>query len=142
LTPGKRGRYTIRLVFWSGWDKAFDREIGADDPLPGRPWLCLWYTEIVGSGHSRVDWRRAPLCFVSTHVLSRMAQRHDMRTLEQMLLAITRIALAVLVLVQDKGVKESLNPPPSGWHIALDGGAELVLCRHDEKQVLVAVTCL
>ena len=34
LSPGKRGRYTIRMLFWSGWDKARDREIGVDDPLP------------------------------------------------------------------------------------------------------------
>ena len=71
-----------------------------------------------------------------------MAQRYDMRTLDQMLFTITKIALGVLELVQSKGIEESLNPPPNGWHIGLDGGAELVLCKHDEKQVLVAVTAI
>ena len=56
-----------------------------------------------------------------------------MRTLDQMLLAITKIALGVLELVQSKCVEESLNPPPNGWHIGLDGGAELVLCANTTK---------
>ena len=71
-----------------------------------------------------------------------MAQRYDMRTLDQMLLAITKTELGVVELVQSKCVEVSLNPPPNGWQSGLDGGAELVLCKHDEKQVLVAVTAI
>jgi hypothetical protein len=84
LKPGKRGVYEICVLFWSGYDKHRDREIGIGDALPSRPWLALWYTVIEGTGHNRVNWHRAPLCYISHHVLSRMAQRHGMRTLDDM----------------------------------------------------------
>jgi hypothetical protein len=45
LTPGKRGRYQMRMMFWSGWNRDKDREIGPDHKIPKRPWICLWYTE-------------------------------------------------------------------------------------------------
>ena len=41
LTPGKKGRYSARLMFWSGWDRDRDREIAAGDKMPARPWICL-----------------------------------------------------------------------------------------------------
>jgi hypothetical protein len=142
LKPGKRGRYVIRLVFWSGYDNSRDCEIAVDDPMPSRPWICLWYAEITGRGHSRVDWERAPLCYVSHHILSRHAQRLGSRTIDEMLLTISKIGLSVLELVKDKSAEQAMNPPPSGWHVPFDDGAKMVLCKHEEKQVLVAVTVL
>ena len=113
LTPGKKGRYSARLMFWSGWDRDRDREIAAGDKMPARPWICLWYVEIRGLGHYKVEWHRAPLAFISHHILSRMAQRHDMRSVDDMLTVVARIAIEVMDLYQAKGVEETLAPGPS-----------------------------
>ena len=110
--------------------------------MPARPWICLWYVEIRGLGHYKVEWHRAPLAFISHHILSRMAQRHDMRSVDDMLTVVARIAIEVMDLYQAKGVEETLAPGPSGWHIPLKDGAELVLAKHREKLALVAVTVI
>jgi hypothetical protein len=106
LVTAKKGRYSARLCFWSGWDRDRDCEIEPGDRIPPRPQVCLWYVEIQGLSHHRVEWHRAPLCFLSHHILSRMAQRHEMRTLDDMLTAIARIAIGIMNLYMDKGVDQ------------------------------------
>jgi hypothetical protein len=34
LTPGKRGRYSIYLIEWDGWDPARDAPIEPEDRVP------------------------------------------------------------------------------------------------------------
>jgi hypothetical protein len=142
LEPAKRGRYHMRLCFWSGWDRDKDREIEPSHKVPRRPWVCLWYVEVDGLGNHRVAWHRAPLAYISHHVLSRMAQRRGLRDLDDLFTAIARVAIAVMDLYQSKGVDATLAPPPSGWHIPLKNGAELILAKHETKLALVAVTVI
>jgi hypothetical protein len=142
LRSGKRGKFELLLHFWSGWDRAHDREILIGDKVPPKPWIVLWHTEVVGSGNYYVTWHRAPIVFVSCHVLVRMAQRGGLRTIDDMLTALARIALSSAELFKSKGCEQALCPPPSGWHVPLVNDVKLVLRRHHEKMCLVATTVL
>jgi hypothetical protein len=145
LRPGKRGKYALRLVFWTGWDPARDCEIGPGDPVPDKPWVVLWVAIVTseGNGRERVAWKRYPLIFVSHHLLSRAAQRLGVRTLGQLQTMIGNVAAAGLKLVTDKDdLDVVLKPPPAGWRIRLGDDATVVLQRYGEKTALLAVTVL
>jgi hypothetical protein len=144
LRPGKRGKYEIRLVFWTGWDPARDCEIGPGDHVPGKPWVAVWVATVSseGGGRERVGWTRHPLIFVSHHLASRAAQRLGVRTLGQLQTMIGNVAAAGLNLVTDKDFDAALNPPPAGWRTRLGDNATVVLQRHAEKPALLAVTVL
>jgi hypothetical protein len=43
LQPGKRGRYTFSLSFFSGWDFQRDEEIKPGDDIPVRHWIAIWH---------------------------------------------------------------------------------------------------
>jgi hypothetical protein len=141
LRPGKRGQYRLACFFWSGWDSNREREIVADAPMPPRPWLCWWYAKIEspGRGYQCIRWRRRPLCFISHHILSRMAQRCELRTVDHMLDAIAEIALRFMLLMNEK--EDWLEPPPAGWRVELDNGATMILQKYEERPALIAVTC-
>ena len=145
LRPGKRGKYELRLVFWTGWDPTRDREIGPGDPVPDKPWIVLWIAVVTseGNGRNRVAWTRYPLIFVSHHLASRAAQRLGVRTLGQLQTMIGNVAAAGLKLVTDKDdLDAALKPPPAGWRIRLGDNATVVLQRYAEKTALLAVTVL
>jgi hypothetical protein len=144
LRPGKRGKFRFALTFFSGWDFERDEEIKPGDIIPPRHWIAIWHVRIKSEGNGResVRWRRGPLCFVSHHVLSRLAQRYDVRTVSDALQMVLTISGAVLKLVVDKGHPAWLNPPPQGWRVDLANGATLVLQKHASHETLVAVTAI
>jgi hypothetical protein len=66
---------------------------------------------------------------VSHHVLSRPAQRYDVRTINNALEMVLRISNSALGLMVDKGHPAWLETPPQGWHVKLPNDAELVFCN-------------
>jgi hypothetical protein len=41
LEPGKRGKYAIRFIFWTGWDRDREAEIKVGDPILNGRRLCI-----------------------------------------------------------------------------------------------------
>jgi hypothetical protein len=79
LKPGKRGKYTIQIYQWIGWDPIHDRVIDVDDPIPEKPWLAylIFHIEYGGRGRGAVESKVVPVLLVTHHCLSRAAQRRD-----------------------------------------------------------------
>src|SRR4051812_30268520 len=53
LRPGKRGRYDILMTALCGWDPQREALIGADDPIPERPWLAGRLVVLHSQGNGR-----------------------------------------------------------------------------------------
>jgi hypothetical protein len=142
LTPGKRGKYTIQIWQWVGWDAGRDREIGIDSPIPEKPWLAfrVLHIETKGRGRGIADIAEAPLLLISPHALSRAAQRFGMRTNDHMLAAARRILHATADRIN---VRDWTPPPPQGLRVPLDtaDNAIVVFKQHESRErTLVAAT--
>jgi hypothetical protein len=140
LEPGKRGRYSLAIFDWMGWDPARDAEITQDDPIPEKPWIASLLIRIDGKGHGRVTVRASRLLFVTHHVLSRAAQRRNVRTVFDMIDAAADIENAGLALLNEKGLEAGHAAPPDGWRTSLKDGGTVVLKKHETHTALVAVT--
>ena len=142
LTPGKRGKYTIQIWQWVGWDAGRDREIGIDSPIPEKPWLAfrVLHIETKGRGRGFADIAEAPILLISHHALSRAAQRFGMRTNDHMLAAARRILDATADRIN---VRDWTPPPPQGLRVPLDtaDNAIVVLKQHESRErTLIAAT--
>ena len=144
LIPGKRGKYTIQIYQWIGWDPIRDQEIGVDDTIPAKPWIACHISHIETRGHGRgfADIAAAPVLLISHHALSRAAQRFGMRTNEHMLNAARYIWDATQKLII-KNAHDWTPPPPQGLRVPLDtaDNAIVVLKQHENRErTLVAAT--
>jgi hypothetical protein len=79
--------------------------------------------------------------------MSRAAQRLDMRTSADLMADATAIWNSAVKLFNEKGLEQSLQPPPAGWRVPLehtDPLAFVVLQRHrdDKHHALVAATVI
>jgi hypothetical protein len=80
LKPGKRGRYSIQIHGWTGWDPIRDRPIYVGDPIPEKPWIACHIVQIDSKGCSRKPELWAGVILLITHhALSRAAQRLGVR---------------------------------------------------------------
>jgi hypothetical protein len=141
LTPGKRGKYTLQIWQWIGWDPIRDQEIRIDTPIPEKPWLAfhVLHVETRGRGRGLADIAEGP---ITHHALSRAAQRFGMRTNDHMLAAARRILHATADLIHDNA-RDWTPPPPQGLRIPLDtaDNAIVVLKQHASRErTLVAAT--
>ena len=144
---GKRGRYTLTLCHWIGWDPEIEDMIEIGSPMPkGRAWVALLQTELTGQGgHSRTE-RTAPNVFVTHHALSRLAQRLGARTPMHLLIS-CRSFLEWRVRASEEHGEDGwlkLKPPTTGWHVPIPGvdGAAFVFQPHAKHKALIAVTVL
>jgi hypothetical protein len=143
LTPGKRGKYTLQVWQWVGWDPIRDREIGIDSPIPEKPWLAfhIFHVETRGRGRGFADIAEGPVLLITHHALSRTAQRFGMRTNDHMLAAARRILHATADLIFK--TRDWTPPPPQGLRVPLDTAdkAVVVLKQHASRErTLVAAT--
>jgi hypothetical protein len=91
LTPGKRGRYEIRLVTIDAWDPARCNVILSDKAeIPRLPWLACCVVWIEGKGRYRCEETFAHP-FVTHHALSRLAQRCGARSAGDLIIAVRNI---------------------------------------------------
>jgi hypothetical protein len=147
LEPGKRGRYKLHIYEQAGWDPTRDAEIGPDDPIPEKPWIVCRLTIIDSKGRGRTrieDIYSEPVLFVSHHVLSRTAQRAGLRTLEDLMVAVTVIWNAAVKFMNESEPETWLNPPPMGHKIPLERTTahHVFLQRHYTREVMVAATMI
>jgi hypothetical protein len=146
LEPGKRGRYSLYIHTYVGWDPTKDAEIGPEDTIPEKPWICCYITLIDSKGHGRTrkeDIMLIPLLFISHHVLSRAAQRVGLRTNEHLIDTVKVIWNASARLLADKGFEEWMNPPPMGHKIQLEEtSTHVFLQRHYTRHAMVAATMI
>jgi hypothetical protein len=94
LTPGKRGRFQLRLVSVDGWDPTRHDVILGNVAIPHLPWLACTVTWIKGRGRHQYDESCAYPFFATHHALSRLAQRCHARTAGDLILAVGNIWVA------------------------------------------------
>jgi hypothetical protein len=146
LTPGKRGKYKILFMFWAGWDRDREQEIKVGDPIPERPQLVYWAGALEGTGNGRRTICYLPILIISHHVLSRTAQRHGLRTVDDMLDSVEALNQWVLRFTDNK-IK---RVPPEDWRIPVNSrswlveetDAKLIIQRHRTLGIPIAVTIL
>jgi hypothetical protein len=146
LKPGKRGKYKILVMFWAGWDRDREQEIKVGDPIPERPQLVYWAGALEGTGNGRRTICYLPILIISHHVLSRTAQRHELRTVDDMLDSVEALNQWVLRFT-DNRIRQV---PPEGWRVPVnsrswllqEADAQLIVQRHWTLDVPIAVTIL
>jgi hypothetical protein len=104
LEPGKRGRYKMRLLILDGWDAERGAIIGADDPIPEKPWIAVTSVVIESRGSYRYEEDCSVTLFITHHALSRLTQRCGARTLKELYCAVRRIAIIYLTKMAHKSV--------------------------------------
>jgi hypothetical protein len=150
--PGKRGKYTMDIYDWSGWNAEVPphgAEIGVKDPIPEKPQIVCWLNTIKGLGHHRYANKNTPILFIGHHALSRFAQRlyegHEgvevTITADRLLVGVSDLWNAAIGLIAEKGGKGALDVPPWGWRIPFDGGVA-VFNKHDQRKSLIVSTIL
>jgi hypothetical protein len=138
--------FEILFMFWAGWDRDREEEIKAGDPMPERPQLVYWAAALEGTGNGRRSIMYRPILILSHHVLSRTAQRHGLRTVDDMLDTIEALNQWVLRFTDNK-IKQV---PPEGWRIPVNSrswnaeetDAQLIVQRHRTLDIPIAVTIL
>jgi hypothetical protein len=148
LKCGKRGRYRMEIYDLSGWDAARDREIGAHDRLPQKPWLACWFNTITSKGHDAYDHGHSPLVFMTHHALSRFAQRlHDGQDGVPVTIAAHDLTKGVkglwnasMRLINAKGA-DAFAPPRDGWRMPFSNGVAVIV-KHETRRSLVISTIL
>jgi hypothetical protein len=146
LQPGKRGKYKILFMFWAGWDRDREQEIKVGDHIPERPQLVYWAAALEGTGSGRRSINYLPILIISHHVLSRTAQRRQLRTVDDMLDTIEALNQWVLKFTDNK----IRQVPPEGWRIPVNSrswalqepDAHLIIQRHRTLGIPIAVTIL
>lgn len=145
LIPGKRGQYRLMFDDISGWDPHQDGPIGPSDPIPPKPWLVFHVSEIRNPGNNlRPKFFTHPAVFITHHVLSRAAQRLDLRTTGDAQTLTKFIAHAAMVLMANEVEFDPEKAPPNGHRIQLElktGGTITLVCKkHTTRAALVAAT--
>jgi hypothetical protein len=154
LTPGKRGRYKLKIYSFAGWDPQRDAGIRLGDPIPEKPWMGVILYVVRGKGQGRVIYNSFPpiLLFLTHHCLSRSAQRWGVRTVADLSAAISSItAVALEYLIKRSRAEERgtwFDTPPEGVRLPMPRSAELggkdviVVEKHETRQALVVSTVL
>jgi hypothetical protein len=141
IETGSRGRYHLIIRDLIGWNPITDCQIEIGDELPNKPWLAVWYHEVIGLGHCRVEHKSSILSLQTHHALSRAV-----RTVPQLVGVARTIEAAVGRYAVEAGAKGSkdawLDIPPQGVRYPVNGAAVMVLQKHVTRDVPVVVTIL
>jgi hypothetical protein len=143
LEPGKRGRYKLTVFDWTGYDRDADRRIAIDNVIPERPWLAAWYHMIEGKGRGFIESRSSAVLFLTHHCLSRVVQRWQVRTMDELERVIETIGAVAMtyIIANDNGTDT--------WHRTADGGirvpfpnhsAVMILKGHEKHRAMVVTT--
>jgi hypothetical protein len=91
----KRGRYEIWISSIDGWNRDTQEIIfTSSDAIPERPQLAASIIIARGLGHHRHDVKACVGLIISHHALSRLVQRSENRTVEDLLAAVTSLIKA------------------------------------------------
>jgi hypothetical protein len=145
LRPGKRGKYLMAIYDMVGWNPAKNDMILSEDVIPNKPWIVFNLSRIDSKGNGNNDVRLSvlPKLFITHHVISRMAQRHGMRTVDDMIRESQAMWNTAARLFNDEKFKiESV--PEKGINVPIVGrdNATVVLRRHRtwDTSLLAATT--
>ena len=83
--------------------------------------MC-WGGKLEGTGIGKRNISYAPILIISHHVLSRTAQRHGLRTVDDMLGAVEALNQWVLRFTNNK----TRQVPPEGWRIPINSRSWVV----------------
>jgi hypothetical protein len=141
LDPGKRGRYRLTLLYWTGWNPERERLIESSDDLPtNKVWLAYWQTNWIGKGAGKHSEESLPLLLATHHALSRLAQRCDASTPGKLANGLRSMWNAVVDLINVHGTEGWLHPPSGQWRAKIKDGGTVVLRPHERMSALVAIT--
>jgi hypothetical protein len=147
LRPGKRGKYLMTIYDMVGWNPAKNDMILSEDVIPEKPWIVVNLSMIESKGNGSDDVRLSviPKLFVTHHVISRMAQRHGMRTVDDMIREAKAMWNTAAGLFNDEKFSiESISERGIRVPIVGRDDAVVVLKRHQrwDKSLLAATTLL
>lgn len=140
VKAGKRGRFVIAFYDWCPWDEARQAEIRPGDPIPDKPWLACNLNLIYGRAGNGWEVDASHILFITHHALSRLAQRCDARTVDDMIAATKALWRAYRNYRKPLGdVKQ--NPTPDGHKLVVDhpnGAYAAALKLHEDGGVIIA----
>jgi hypothetical protein len=128
LTPGKRGRYRLAFSCFAGWDPERKMLIDVDDPIPAKPWIALTLVQVEGKGNFKYNNFVTAALMITHHALSRLAQRCDARTIDDVFDAVLRITDGYMT----RQMNNDFSSPRDGDRLKVElrhGSAVCVLCR-------------
>jgi hypothetical protein len=145
--PGKRGRFSIVIYDFTGFDPSRDEEIRFGDPIPLdlKPWIScnLSILESPGGGRDMIEVNSRPLLFITCHSMSRLAQRFGARTSDHLMTATHVIFNECIALFNQKKMEALLDTPPEGWRVPLMNSSALaILKRYEKRRALICVTVI
>jgi hypothetical protein len=94
MKSAKRGRYEIHILAIDGWNRDTQKLIFVRNEIPERPQLAASVLIAKGLGHHRHDLEMRVELIVSHHALSRLVQRSENRTVDDLLTAVTSMFTA------------------------------------------------
>jgi hypothetical protein len=142
LEPGKRGKYKLTVFDWTGYDRDADRRISIDDEIPERPWLAAWYHMIEGKGRGYV--RSSAVLFLTHHCLSRVVQRWQVRTINDLQRVIETIGAVAMkyIIEHDDGSDAWHNTPDDGIRVPFPNHSSVMVLKGHEKHRAMVVTTI
>jgi hypothetical protein len=134
VETGKRGRYGLYFFDMTGWDAGRDAEIQATDPLPEKPWIVCYANSITsaGRGRNKMEYKAAPMLFITHHAFSRAAQRFGAHTKESLIRVATGCLQTLLKAMNEKGV-DVFKLPPSGCAFPVGSSKIKIVIKVHEK---------
>jgi hypothetical protein len=144
LEAGKRGKYKLTVFDWTGFDRDADRRIAIDDPMPERPWLAAWYNVIEGKGRGYVEARSSAVLFLTHHCLSRVVQRWQVRTVDDLQKVIETIGAVAMkyIIEHDDGSDAWHNTPDDGIRVPFPNHSSVMVLKSHEKHRAMVVTTI
>jgi hypothetical protein len=142
LTPGKRGRYTIRLICLDGWNAESSDLIREIDAIPAKPWIAVSSVIFESKGDFRYKEQAEIALLITHHALSRLTQRCGARDLKEVYGAVAQIAKTYIL---ERGYDE--QPVRDGEQLRVKlpydmGTAVCVLTQHEDGAGGVVVATL
>jgi len=137
LTPGKRGRYKLTFLDWTGWHPGGGGEIRLGDPIPDKPWIACWMN-MISKIRGTTQLRAVPVLLITHHVLSRAAQRRGVRTAEDLMMVCAKLWNTSMRLIDREIDRKAC--PPNGWRERDDELGTVVFKIEEEIGCLIATT--
>ena len=118
MKSGKRGRYEIRIMALDGWNRDTQELIFNANKIPERPQLAASIIVVKGLGNHQYGVKTVIKLIVSHHSLSRLVQRSQNRTVDDLLAAVTSLFMAYAEAgFQIDGNESRLRFPTNGGDV-------------------------
>jgi hypothetical protein len=101
----KRGRYEIMILSLDGWNRDTQEPIFVSDEIPQRPQLAASIITARGLGNHQHTATTKVALIASHHALSRLVQRSENRTVDDLLAAVTSMFVAYVTAVRTTDLK-------------------------------------